>query len=198
MRRNIIETIMGAVVLLVAIFFVTFVFQSSGVKTVEGYQVVASFDDASGLAAGTEVRMAGVKIGTVQANELDTETFMAKVTMNIQDGIEMPTDTSARIIPDGLLGGNFIALEPGGDEDVLKNGSVISFTQGSINVADGEKPTPYTAIDQSDNNGSVKWVQKFDADGEFLASWETGGDLNFQGTPEGLAVDEQGRVYVTD
>ena len=100
------------------------------------YEVTAEFDDASGLTPGTDVRMAGVKIGTVQANELDTETFMAKVTMNIQDGIEMPTDTSARIIPDGLLGGNFIALEPGGDEDVLKNGSVISFTQGSINVVD--------------------------------------------------------------
>ncbi len=136
MRKNIIETVMGAVVLLVAITFVIFAFQSSDVQTVRGYQVIASFDDASGLAAGTDVRMAGVKIGTVATNALDPQTFLAKVTMNIDDNIQLPTDTSARIIPDGLLGGNFVALEPGGDEELIKDGGVINFTQGSINVVD--------------------------------------------------------------
>ncbi|MCG8355804.1 MAG: outer membrane lipid asymmetry maintenance protein MlaD [Kiloniellales bacterium] len=136
MRKNIIETIMGAVVLLVAIVFVSFAFQTSDVQNVEGYQVVASFDNASGLTAGTDVRMAGVKIGTVASNELDTETFLANVTMNIDEAIKLPTDTSARIIPDGLLGGNFVSLEPGGEEENLKQGGVINYTQGAINVVD--------------------------------------------------------------
>ena len=98
--------------------------------------MIASFDNASGLSAGTDVRMAGVKIGTVAANDLDPETFLAKVTMNIDDNIKLPTDTSARIIPDGLLGGNFVSLEPGGEEELIKDGGVINFTQGSINVVD--------------------------------------------------------------
>ena len=136
MRKNIIETIMGAVVLLVAIVFVSFAFQTSDVQNVEGYQVVASFDNASGLTAGTDVRMAGVKIGTVASNELDTETFLANVTMNIDEAIKLPTDTSARIIPDGLLGGNFVSLEPGGEEENLKQGGVINYSQGAINVVD--------------------------------------------------------------
>lgn len=136
MRKNIIETIMGAVVLLVAITFVGFVFRSSGVQTVTGYPVIAQFDNAAGLTAGTDVRMAGVKIGTVSSQEIDPETYLANVVMNIDDRIQLPLDTSARIIPDGLLGGNFVALEPGGEEDMIKAGGSITFTQGSINVVD--------------------------------------------------------------
>ena len=136
MRKNIIETVMGGVVLLVAITFVAFVFRSSGVQTVTGYPVLAQFDNAAGLTAGTDVRMAGVKIGTVASQDIDPETYLATVTMNIDERIQLPLDTSARIIPDGLLGGNFVALEPGGEEDMIKSGGSITFTPGSINVVD--------------------------------------------------------------
>ncbi len=136
MRRNVIETIMGAVVILVAVVFVVFAFRSSGVQTSGGYQVVARFDDASGLTSGTDVKMAGVKIGTVTSQALDLQTYFATVTMTIDESIQLPADTSARIIPDGLLGGNYVALEPGGEEDMIEPGGTIQFAQGAINVVD--------------------------------------------------------------
>ena len=136
MQRNVIETVMGAVVLLVAIAFVVFAFRSSGLSTPGGYQVTAQFDDASGLSVGTDVRMAGVKVGTVSDQRLDPETFLALVTLDIESSIQLPSDSSARIIPDGLLGGNFIAIEPGAEEDNIEDGGRIEFTQGAINVVD--------------------------------------------------------------
>ena len=108
MRRNIIETVIGGVVLIVAIGFVTLAFQSTKSGEIDGYSVIVEFDDASGLTVGTDVRMAGVKIGTVLSQKLDPQTFFAVVELGIDDSIKLPTDTSARIIPDGLLGGNFV------------------------------------------------------------------------------------------
>jgi phospholipid/cholesterol/gamma-HCH transport system substrate-binding protein len=136
MRRNIIETVIGALVLLVAFGFVAFVFQRTSMERVSGYQVIAQFDDASGLLPGTDVRLAGVKIGTVASQRLDGERFTAVVTMNVDDSIKLPTDTSARIIPDGLLGGNYVALDPGGEDDNIEAGGEIVYTQGAINVVD--------------------------------------------------------------
>ena len=136
MGRSVIETVMGGVVLIVAAMFVGIAFQSGTVSAPAGYQVIAEFDDASGLGPGSEVRMSGVKIGTVHSQELDPETYFAVVTLNISESIKLPGDTSARIIADGLLGSNFIALEPGGDEEMIPAGGEITFTQGSINVVD--------------------------------------------------------------
>ena len=136
MHRNIIETVMGGVVLLVAIAFVVIAFQGGSVSRNAGYPVVAEFDNAAGLAPGSEVRMSGVKIGTVKSQELDPETFFAVVTMDISKSIKLPRDTSARILADGLLGSSFVSLEPGGEEDVIPPGGQITFTQGSINVVD--------------------------------------------------------------
>ncbi len=136
MGRNVIETVMGGVVLIVAAMFVGIAFQSGTVTAPAGYQITAEFDDASGMGPGSEVRMSGVKIGTVHSQKLDPETYFAVVTLNISDSIGLPRDTSARIIADGLLGSNFIALEPGGEEEMIPPGGEITFTQGSINVVD--------------------------------------------------------------
>jgi len=136
MHRNVIETVMGGVVLLVAAGFVYLVFQSGSVGNGSGYLVTAEFDNASGLTTGGEVRMSGVKVGTVVDQRLDPDTFFAVVTFNIVDTIKLPTDTSARILADGLLGSNFVALEPGGEEETIAPGGKINFTQGSINVVD--------------------------------------------------------------
>jgi len=136
LRRNVIETVMGGVVLLVAISFVVFAFRSSGLSSTGGYEIRAQFDDASGLAIGTDVRLAGVKVGTVSGQRLDPDSFQANVTFQIDKGIMLPADSSARILPDGLLGGNFVALEPGGEDDALEPGSRILFTQGAINVVE--------------------------------------------------------------
>ena len=134
MDRNIIETVMGAVVLVVAAGFIALAFQSGAATSPSGYQVTAEFDNASGLGPGSEVRMSGVKIGTVASQRLDPDTFLAVVTLDISDYVKLPRDTSARIISDGLLGSNFVALEPGGNEETIPPGGEITFTQGSINV----------------------------------------------------------------
>jgi phospholipid/cholesterol/gamma-HCH transport system substrate-binding protein len=138
MRRNMIETVMGAVVLLVAVAFVVFAFRSASLSNAgrDGYQVTVEFNDASGLAAGTDVRMAGVKIGSVVEQRLNPETYFAVVTLGISDTVRLPSDSSARIIPDGLLGGNYVALEPGGAEDYIAHGGKILYAQGSVNVVD--------------------------------------------------------------
>ncbi len=136
MRRNIIETIMGGIVILVAVFFVVFAFNSSGVGTVDGYRITAEFDDATGLAPGTDVRLAGVKIGTVVEQSLNPETYFAQIVLQIDEEIQLPVGTSARIISDGLLGGNFVSLTPGGDDENIPAGGEIEYTQGSINVVD--------------------------------------------------------------
>ncbi|WP_193368361.1 outer membrane lipid asymmetry maintenance protein MlaD [Pelagibius marinus] len=138
MRRNMIETVMGGVVLLVAVAFVVFAFRSTSIgdNAGDGYQVLVSFDDASGLTVGTDVRMAGVKIGTVVDQRLNTDTYFAEVLISVNNAIRLPSDTSARIIPDGLLGGNYVALEPGGAEDFIADGGQIQYAQGSINVVD--------------------------------------------------------------
>src|SRR3546814_9649537 len=107
MRRNMIETVMGAVVLLVAVAFIVVAFRSASLSSAgrDGYQVTVEFSDASGLAAGTYVRLAGVKIGTVMEQRLNPEPYFAVVTLGVSNAVRLPSDTSARIIPDGLLGG---------------------------------------------------------------------------------------------
>lgn len=137
MKRNIIETVLGGIVLLVAVSFIVFAFKSAGLSSAaSGYEVTAEFDDASGLTPGTDVRMAGVKIGTVVSQRLDPDTFFAQVVLSIDNAIELPSDTSARIVAEGLLGGNFVELEPGGDIDTIGPGGAIEFTQGAVNIID--------------------------------------------------------------
>ncbi len=156
MRRNIIETIMGGIVILVALFFVVFAFNSSGVSTVDGYEVTAEFDDATGLAPGTDVRMAGVKIGTVVEQKLNPETFFAQVVLNIDENIKLPVGTSARIISDGLLGGNFVSLTPGGDDANIPAGGAIEYTQGSINVVDLLGRFVFSAAEQNGDEADTE------------------------------------------
>ena len=136
MRRNVIETVMGAVVLVVAIMFVTFAFRSSGLTTGDGYKLHAEFNNVTGIASGTDVRISGVKVGTVVGQELDPKTFRAIVELNIDPSVELPVDSSVRIVPEGLLGGNYVSLEPGAEDDTLPDGGRIQFTQGSVNLLD--------------------------------------------------------------
>ena len=136
MHRNIIETVMGGVVLLVALFFVVFAFTSAGSGTVSGYEVTARFDNAAGLTPGTDVRLSGVKVGSVIEQKLDLESFSAVVVMTVQNDLKLPTDTSARVLPDGLLGSNFIELQPGGELENIADGGAIEYTQGAINIVD--------------------------------------------------------------
>ena len=134
MNRNLIETVMGAVVLVVAALFVVFAYSKAEVGAVEGYEIQAKFDRVDGILAGSDVRMSGIKIGTVTASLLDPKTYFAEVKMNIRSDVKIPDDTSIAVSTDGLLGDKFLALSPGGSDDMLEPGGEITTTQGSIDL----------------------------------------------------------------
>ena len=138
MRRDAIETLVGAAVLLGAAGFVYLGFASSGVRTVSGYTIEAEFTDVSGVNPGTEVRLAGVKVGTVLTKALADDGQLAVLSLNLDENYKVPADSKVRILPDGLLGGSYIALEPGGADEDLANGAYVTFdrTQGAVNVVD--------------------------------------------------------------
>lgn len=134
MNRSLIETIMGAVVLLVAAFFVMFVYEKRTVGGGEGYDVIAFFDNVSGISAGSDVRVGGIKIGTITSMGLNEETYRAQVNMRLKSGVQLPDDTSAAIVSEGLLGGKFVQLQPGADDRMLEQGAEIRYTQSSVNL----------------------------------------------------------------
>ena len=134
MKGNLFEALIGAVVLAVAAFFLVFAFSSTDVGAVNGYEVTATFDRVDGVNAGADVRMSGIKIGTVIKLELDPQTFLAKATLNIDKAVELPDDSSAEITTEGLLGGKYMAIVPGGAEDVIAPGGRIQFTQSSLSL----------------------------------------------------------------
>lgn len=134
MARNVVETIMGAVVLVVAGGFLAFAYQNSNVKPIEGYTVKAIFDSASGIATGSDVRIGGIKVGVVSSMALDPKNYRAVVELQIKAGTEIPKDSSASIIGDGLLGSKYVAIEPGADDTMLKEGQRITLTQSSVNL----------------------------------------------------------------
>lgn len=131
MRRNMIETVLGAVVLVVAGFFLIFAYKSADLRKVEGYTVTAAFSSIAGLSAGSDVRISGVKVGTVTSLTLDRTTYQALVHMSIDPGIKLPKDTSALVASESLLGGKFLAVEPGGDDQMIAEGGRIEYTQSS-------------------------------------------------------------------
>lgn len=132
MKNNILETILGAIVLAIATFFVVFAYNSSATPKA-GYTVTASFDGIDGLVSGNDVRIGGVKIGHITNMDIDTKTYQAKISMNIAPHIPLPKDTSAAVVSESLLGGKYISLTPGGDEEKLKDGESIEYTQSSLN-----------------------------------------------------------------
>lgn len=134
MKRSVIETVLGAVVLLVAGFFLVFSYNTANVKKVGGYEVVADFSTIGGLAVGDTVQISGVKVGNVTGVKLDPETYLARVSLSVGSDIKLPDDTAALISSESLLGGRFLALEPGASEDMLPPGGRIPFTQAPQNL----------------------------------------------------------------
>ena len=154
MHRNIIETIMGGLVLLVAITFIAFAYSSANIAPSSGYSLTARFNRIDGLTTGSDVRMAGIKVGTIVETRLDPESYQAIVRMVINDGIPVTDDSTARILNDGLLGGYFILIEPGAGEP-LSDGGELSYTQDAINVVDLIAQLVFKAVDNSSGKGAA-------------------------------------------
>ena len=136
MTGNVIETVMGAVVLVVAALFLFFAYSTSQVRAVQGYQVIAQFDSVTGIRDGGDVRIAGVKVGSVVSATLDPKTFLADLRLSIDPAYKLPEDTTAKIVSAGLLGDKFIALDPGGSEQTIPPGGRIKITQSSVSLED--------------------------------------------------------------
>jgi len=134
MANNAIETVMGAVVLVVAGGFLYFAYSNSSVKKIDGYSVTASFSNISGIAAGSDVRVGGIKVGVVEAMMLDPKSYRAVAKLRVADDIKLPKDSSAAVRSSGLLGDKFIAVDPGGDEANLVDGDKITYTQPSVSL----------------------------------------------------------------
>lgn len=134
MKRSVIETILGAAVLFIAGFFLVFSYNTANVKKVSGYELVADFSGIGGLAVGDDVQISGVKVGSVSGVKLDPETFLARVYLSLDNGVKVPDDTAALISSTSLLGGRYLALEPGASEEMLGAGGKIEFTQAPQNL----------------------------------------------------------------
>jgi phospholipid/cholesterol/gamma-HCH transport system substrate-binding protein len=135
MKYNVFETILGAVVLLVAGFFLSYGYKTANVsKGSDGYEVIAYFSGIGGLSVGDDVQISGVKVGTVSAVDLDQATYLARVHLAIAPEYKLPVDTAALISSESLLGGKYLALEPGADEEMLEDGGRIEFTQAPQNL----------------------------------------------------------------
>ena len=136
MGRNVIETIMGAAVLLVAGFFVYFAYNTAQIKAVSGYELNARFYKIGGLGKGSDVRISGIKVGTVLENRLDPVSFDAVVVMSIRPDVKLPADTVASIASSGMLGDKYIQLVPGSDATILEAGSDITKTKDYRSLED--------------------------------------------------------------
>jgi phospholipid/cholesterol/gamma-HCH transport system substrate-binding protein len=133
-RRNVAEVATGAVVLVVALGFLGYAVAHSGRGPSSGYTLYARFDHIDGLSIGSDVRLAGVKVGSVTGAQIDPKTYLADVSLTVRDGIELPKDSSAEITSDGLLGGKYLSLSPGGDSQMLSPGQTITITQSSVSL----------------------------------------------------------------
>jgi phospholipid/cholesterol/gamma-HCH transport system substrate-binding protein len=135
-HRNIAEVLTGAVVLLVAAGFLVYAVAHSGRAVTSGYTLYAKFDHIDGLGAGADVRMAGVKVGSVNDEQVDPQSYQAVVSLSVRNDIKLPKDSAAIISSESLLGGKYVSLQPGGDETMLQPGQTITITQGSISLED--------------------------------------------------------------
>jgi phospholipid/cholesterol/gamma-HCH transport system substrate-binding protein len=135
MNRSAVEPILGAVILLVAAAFLIFAYDKATTRSVgAGYDLQARFSAIDGLSKGGDVRISGVKVGQIADITIEPKTFLAVVTMRLEQTLQLPTDTVASVTSDGLLGGKFLALEPGSDDDRIPPGGRIDRTQSAASL----------------------------------------------------------------
>lgn len=135
MRENVVEVLTGAAVLVVAAAFLFFAAGNAGPSVSGGqYPLTASFSSVEGIAVGSDVRMGGVKVGTVTDITLNPENFRADMTVAVSEQFQLPDDSSILISSEGLLGGSFVEIQPGGSPFNLEPGDAFSDTQGAVGL----------------------------------------------------------------
>lgn len=129
------QVLVGGAVLVVAVGFLVFAGQATGFgSSTSGYELTASFRSAEGITVGSDVRLAGVKIGSVTQMDLNPQTFRADTKISLLKGIDIPDDSAILVASEGLLGGNFVELSPGGSLTNFSAGDEIEDTQGAVSL----------------------------------------------------------------
>jgi phospholipid/cholesterol/gamma-HCH transport system substrate-binding protein len=136
MTRNTIETVMGAVVLIVAGVFLWMAYAVTNIQSSDGLILKAEFGAIGGLNIGDDVRISGIKVGKVIDTTLNPKTYGATVMIAVDERISLPVDSAARIASSSLLGGNHVDILPGFEEDFLQSGAVIFDTRDPVNLTD--------------------------------------------------------------
>ena len=136
MNKRPVETIMGVVVLVVAAVFMWFAYKVSDLQVVKGYEINARFVKVGGLNTGADVKINGIKVGTVIAQKINPEDYMVDVTLSIMSNVLLPEDSVITVAGDGLMGDKFIKIEPGKSAEKLKAGSIVSHTKDAKSLED--------------------------------------------------------------
>jgi phospholipid/cholesterol/gamma-HCH transport system substrate-binding protein len=134
MQNSVVETLIGAAVIAVAVLFLSYAYTSTGSGAISGYEVTAKFNRADGVNVGSDVRLSGIKVGTVSKMVLDPASYNAVLTIALESSVQVPDDSSVRITSEGLLGNQYLSIEPGGSPDKIKPGGEIEYTQGSVDL----------------------------------------------------------------
>lgn len=134
MQNNMVETLIGAIVVVVAAGFLFFAYTTTDSGGFSGYSIVARFSSADGIQPGTDVRLHGIKIGTVSSLSLDPKSYLAEARMTIRQDVQVPDDSSIKVTSAGLLGNSYLAISPGGSDKMLSDGGALTNTQGSVDL----------------------------------------------------------------
>jgi len=132
--RNVIETVLGGVVLIVAGLFLVFAYTSTDIRPVTGYTLAARFNAIDGLTVGSDVRVGGVRIGSVADQSVDMTDYRAVVHMTIRPDIRLPEDSVASVSSEGLLGGKYIRIDPGASKTMLADNGEIANTKDIVSL----------------------------------------------------------------
>ena len=136
MPRRLPELFTGFAVIVIAAVFLVYALSGAGEISTAGYQLQAQFSSIGGLTVGADVKIGGVVVGHVADEHLDPATYAAIVQMAINKGIKIPDDSSASVSSDGLLGGSYISVSPGGSDTMMAPGESFAVTQSAINIED--------------------------------------------------------------
>jgi phospholipid/cholesterol/gamma-HCH transport system substrate-binding protein len=151
MNRNVVETVMGAVVIAVAGLFIYFVAHTVDIRAAPGYEIGAVFSKVGGLTVGSDVRISGIKVGTITDRHLDPASFDAVVRMTVDESIKLPSDTVAVIASESPLGGRYLELQPGTAEQMIQPGGLIRETRGYRSLEDQVGEIIFLATARPDN-----------------------------------------------
>ena len=133
-RNTITETLIGTAVVAIALVFAALAYYRTGAGGLSGYEINAKLSKVDGLAVGTDVRLAGIKVGSVSGLTLDPKTYLVTVHMDVRKDVKLPVDSSILVTQAGFLGGQYLSITPGGDDQMMAAGSFFENAQGSIDI----------------------------------------------------------------